>query len=175
LKPATILPYRYPLLQSLCLPYPARYSHPLQQPWVVLPVAPKQLPLSTRDLRNDRAPLVGFWFPSAYNRARSPLAPALPQPARSALEVCLPPQRLTPPNSSRGSFTPERSWDSPFRAFPSGRAVRLSAPLPSCCYSRIPFHGRGRQRCRFPEPTEPLERSYRVLLPTGVRSRAAVV
>jgi hypothetical protein len=26
------------------------------------------------------------------------------------------------------------SWGSPFRAFPLRRAVRLSAPVPSCCF-----------------------------------------
>lgn len=44
----------------------------------------------------------------------------------SPLSGFRPSQRFPSPRSSRVFFTPERSWDSPFRAFPSRRAV---APL----------------------------------------------
>jgi hypothetical protein len=44
----------------------------------------------------------------------------------SPLSGFRPSQRFSSPQSSRVFFTPERSWDSPFRAFPSRRAV---APL----------------------------------------------
>jgi hypothetical protein len=68
-------------------------------------------------------------FPLTFNGVGSTLFLGLPYPARSALEVCLPPQRLPSPCSSRGCFTPKRLWDSPYRAFPSERLVApLEAP-----------------------------------------------
>jgi hypothetical protein len=81
----------------------------------------------------------GVFIPTAFHGNGSPYNPGLPRPALSALRVSLPSQRFSSPQSSRVFFTPERSWDSPFRAFPSGRAVASSRrPLPSCRYRLAP-------------------------------------
>lgn len=67
-----------------------------------------------------------------------------------------PSQRFPSPRSSRVFFTPERSWDSPFRAFPSRRAV---APL-GARYPLVVIASR-------------LPRSTPIFTPSGGKKRSA--
>lgn len=90
-----------------------------------------------------RAPLLGFGSLQRLTErgaciTRVCLARHVP------LSGFLPSQRFSSPLTSRVCFTPERSWDSPFRAFPSERAA---APLDAQCplaviASRLPWFWR---------------------------------
>ena len=57
--------------------------------------------------------------------------PGIPAPVRSAFRVFHPLDGLLPP-AHPDLEDRYRSWGSPFRAFPPPRAVRVSAPVPSC-------------------------------------------
>jgi hypothetical protein len=59
--------------------------------------------------------------------------PGFPHPVRSAFRVSHPLDGFLPPAPS-GLEDRSHSWGSPYRAFPPRGAVRLSAPLPSCCF-----------------------------------------
>lgn len=87
-----------------------------------------------------QAPLLRFRFPSASLRRGSPLYPGLPHPARSALEVSHPRSGLLLPRPP-GFVSPRfRSWDFPFRAFPSGRAgTPLGALSPLAVHAARPL------------------------------------
>jgi hypothetical protein len=90
--------------------------------------------------RSLRAPLLGF--PSLQRiRRKESVVPGDACPGTFRSQGFSPSQRLTPPCASRACFIPKRSWDSPFRAFPSGRAVHLSVPVTLLLFSCARIHG----------------------------------
>jgi hypothetical protein len=114
----------------------------------------------------------GVLFPSASLRRGGPLYPGLPHPARSALEVSHLRSGLLllrPPGFVSPQF---RSWDFPFRAFPSARA---GAPLgalspPAVLAARPPRMGAATS---VPGQGDDGRVGFRGLFPRGVRSDRA--
>jgi hypothetical protein len=76
------------------------------------------------------ATLMRFAAPTATSARRS-TSPGIPNPVRSASRVSRPLDGFLP-HALSGLEDRCRSWGSPFRVFPPRRAVRLSAPGPSC-------------------------------------------
>ena len=108
-KMDAILSCRYPLLQSLCLLYPARYT--VDQTALAIRTAALSLDQTTEAIQtSDRTTERLSWgfVPFSVSSARSPLDPGLPHPARSALEVShllsgfllpTPPEFISPRNA----------------------------------------------------------------------------
>jgi len=84
-----------------------------------------------------------------------------------------PSQRFSSPQTSRVCFTPERSWDSPFRAFPSERA---GAPFGVRCPLAVHTSRHPWLTARFlarPLGQETQYVGFRVFFSLGVRSRGS--
>jgi len=119
--------------------------------------------------QNPPSASLGVSFPFSVCGTREPAEPGFASPGTFRSQGFAPSQRLTSPSPSRVSFTPERSWDSPFRASLLRRSRSASRrPLPSCCYSWrhsgvTPAASPPRRRTRR-------EASFRVLLPFEVRA-----
>jgi len=128
------LSYRYPLLQSLCLPNPARSTSPLSSAGCPIPRATERL----------------SWGSAPYSvcGVRSPLDPEVPPSGTFRPQGFAPSRRLPPPRASQVYFALERSWDFPFRAFFLRKSRAPLGAFPLRLFSRAFIHGWKRQRYR---------------------------
>jgi hypothetical protein len=114
-------------------------------------------PGASRVSRSSRLARRLSWglLPFSVCGAGSPLAPGLCLPRFVPPSRFLPSRRVSPRLSSQVCFTLERSWDSPFRAFPSGRSEPLSERLPLVPLPPRAIHG---WCARTPHPGEAILR-----------------
>lgn len=109
------------------------------------------------------------FLPFSVCGTREPAEPGFASPGTFRSQGFAPSQRLASPSPSRVYFTPERSWDSPFRAFLLRRSRNaFRRPIPSCCYHRR--HSGIAPTAPPPRRRKRREASFRVLLPFEVRA-----
>jgi hypothetical protein len=152
LEVGAILSYRYPLLQSLCLLYPAR-------PTVQSRSRGLQVVCSaTPECGWQTAERLSWGFvPFSVSSARSPLNPGLPHPARSALRVSHPLSGFLLPAPPR-LFS---SWNAPgirpSELSPPVEPYASRRPYPPAVLSCAFIHGWRRRLCQIPGSAESLE------------------
>jgi len=144
-KNDAILSCRYPLLQSVCLPHPARRARHLTSRRGGLFEDSRQETTLSATQTNNRAPLVGFSSLQRKQRKES-ASPGLTSPGTFRSRGFAPPQRFPPPCTSQAYFILERSWDFPFRAFFLRRSRTPFGASPLLLFSRAFIHGWQRQR-----------------------------